>query len=412
MKTTKGLIILFYYLLPFICSAQSSPKQHLIEFGELVSIDSKILNEVRDIWVYLPPNYHDTFHEPAQYPVLYILDGDIHFHSISGLIQILSAGLNGTYVIPEMIVIAIPNTDRTRDLTPTRSLKGVDGKDAFWYDSSGGGSNFLNFINYEVIPKIDSSYRTSNYRTIIGQSLGGLTVINALCTIPETFNAYVAIEPSLWWDEKDLLHQISDYLNKSDLTGKTLFLAQANTLSKKDSLNVHYESIKEFLTILETRNQSNLNWEYEYYENDGHASVALIAEYDALRFIFEKFYASIGEIFGPKDLQTHYAELSTDLKIHLIPSERVIHRFGVVAMYSHQPELAEEYFRMNIKYYPNSPSVYADMAQLNENNEMKLKAIEYYKLALSLDITNKYLVNKITSIEHELQRTERRKDGQ
>ena len=99
-----------------------------------------------------------------------------------------------------MIIVAIPNTNRVRDLIPTHSTKGNDGKDYDFYQASGGTDNFLKFITNELAPKIESTYRTFPYRILIGQSFGGLTVLHALCTIPQAFNAYVAIDPSLWWD--------------------------------------------------------------------------------------------------------------------------------------------------------------------------------------------------------------------
>ena len=55
-----------------------------------------------------------------------------------GLVQILGTGVNGTFVVPEMIVVAIPNTNRTRDMTPTRADRDPAGKPAPAFASSGG----------------------------------------------------------------------------------------------------------------------------------------------------------------------------------------------------------------------------------------------------------------------------------
>ena len=78
--------------------------------GRVDSIRSTILDEQRPFLVYTPPSYSDTTIVPPRYPVLYLLDGDTHFHLVSGLIQMLGTGINGTHVVPEMIVVAIPNT--------------------------------------------------------------------------------------------------------------------------------------------------------------------------------------------------------------------------------------------------------------------------------------------------------------
>lgn len=93
---------------------------------------------MRPYLVYTPPSCNDTTATPQRYPVLYLLDGDAHFHSVTGLIQILGTGVNGTYVVPEMIVVAIPNTDRMRDMTPTNTEVGFDGKPQSGFRTSGG----------------------------------------------------------------------------------------------------------------------------------------------------------------------------------------------------------------------------------------------------------------------------------
>ena len=86
-----------------------------VTIGTKDTIWSPTLKETRPYLVYTPPSYTDTTYTPKRYPVLYLLDGDAHFHSVTGLIQILGTGVNATFVVPEMIVVAIPNTDRTRD---------------------------------------------------------------------------------------------------------------------------------------------------------------------------------------------------------------------------------------------------------------------------------------------------------
>src|SRR6185369_3299172 len=94
-----------------------------------------------------------------RYPVVYLLDGDAHFPSVVGLVQQLSQ-VNGNTVVPEMIVVAIPNTDRTRDLTPTHVSTDAPFMDSNFARTSGGGENFISFIEKELMPHIDSVYPT------------------------------------------------------------------------------------------------------------------------------------------------------------------------------------------------------------------------------------------------------------
>jgi predicted alpha/beta superfamily hydrolase len=163
-----------------------------------------------------------------------------------------------------MIVVAIPNTNRTRDMTPTRTDRDLSGNPA-GLASSGGMANFLTFIKTELIPRIEHDYRAAPYRVFVGHSLGGITTIDALYTMPDAFNAYVAIDPSLWWDNRVLLKQARDRFSKPGLAGRALFVGQANTIQPGDTtLNVHYNSIIQFNSILETFNQSGLRYAYKY----------------------------------------------------------------------------------------------------------------------------------------------------
>ena len=143
-------------------SGQSAP---MISIGEQFSVPSEILDEDRAYWVYLPASYDSENSSPQSYPVMYVLDGSSHFQSATGVVQFMSSGINGNRQIPEMIVVAIPNTDRPRDLTPTRAEVGYNGEPSEFLAGTGGGDAFLQFINDELFPKIDSTYRTLPHRT-------------------------------------------------------------------------------------------------------------------------------------------------------------------------------------------------------------------------------------------------------
>ena len=70
------------------------------------------------------------------------------------------SSLIGNTICPPMIVVGILNTNRPRDLTPTKDTTNKNLKDA------GGGKLFLSFIEKELIPYIDSAYSASSYRIV------------------------------------------------------------------------------------------------------------------------------------------------------------------------------------------------------------------------------------------------------
>ena len=109
------LFTALFAVLYFYVPAQTDNK---IVIGKVDSVYSNILGEQRKVWVYVPSGFLGNNDSTTRFPVVYLLDGDSHFQSVVGVIQQLSEA-NGNSNFPQMIVVAIPNTDRTRDLTPT-----------------------------------------------------------------------------------------------------------------------------------------------------------------------------------------------------------------------------------------------------------------------------------------------------
>jgi predicted alpha/beta superfamily hydrolase len=289
----KPLLIIFLLLALSFADVQTIKDNHIM--GHTDSIYSKILNEKRKIQIYLPTNATNTAFIKHHYPVVYLLDGDVNFTSVAEIIQQLS-GANGNRVCPEMIVVGIANTNRTRDLTPTNSLFGPIGKRDTSFKTSGGGEKFIAFIEKELMPHIDSLYPASPYKVLIGHSLGGLIAMDILINHNNMFNAYILIDPSMWWDQKKLLNQAQQVLKKKILKGKTLFLGIANTMPpgmdtvevRKDTsgYTAHIRSILELADIFKSNPANGLNFKYKYYHEENHNSVQTIATYDALHFLF------------------------------------------------------------------------------------------------------------------------------
>ncbi len=165
--------------------------------GVTEQIHSNELSENRVLNIYLPGGY-DTA-KAARYPVIYLLDGsaDEDFIHVVGVVQFLTM----IEAMPKTIVVGIANIDRRRDFTfPTT----ID-SDKKAYPTTGGSAKFMSFLEKELEPYIEGKYRTSEVKTIIGQSLGGLLATEVLLKHPGLFNQYIIVSPSLWWDGESLL---------------------------------------------------------------------------------------------------------------------------------------------------------------------------------------------------------------
>ena len=161
----KSILLPAFCLLAHLTFSQGKVDKANIVIGHTDSLQSGILGEQRKIWVHVPegsPNSKD------RYPVVYVLDGDGHFSSVVGMIQQLSTGGNSN--VPKMMVVAIPNTDRTRDLTPTHIDAEPPFMDSASSKTSGGGENFIAFMEKELMPHIEAKYPAAPYKILIGHS--------------------------------------------------------------------------------------------------------------------------------------------------------------------------------------------------------------------------------------------------
>lgn len=356
MKHSGLLIILLFLACQGICQPVSSASPVII--GTKHRIKSAILNEEREFWVSLPPGYSSPKYAPAKYPVLYLFDGDANFHSVTGIVQSLA---NGPYSkVPQMIVVGILNTDRTRDLTPTAaSREAYFDKSVPLFKNSGGNAQFIRFLEKELIPHIDSSYRTDNYKILTGHSFGGLTAVNILLSHTNLFNAYIAIDPSMWWDNNFLLKRVDSLLNSKDFTGVSLFAARAyKEIIPQDTATDMPRSNIAFHKLLDKHHPKNPNWKHQYYPNDDHGIISVPATYDALKFIFRQHRIHVKQaVNDPSIVQKSFHRLSDELHHPFHPSEAWLDWMGSYCLSIGKTDAASAFFKMAAELYPDSPGI-------------------------------------------------------
>ncbi|NQY30157.1 MAG: alpha/beta hydrolase [Flavobacteriaceae bacterium] len=385
------------YLLCICFYTINAQNSNDIVIGKIESIHSNILNEERKIWIHVPEENPEGLYEKKNYPVVYLLDGDSHFDSVVGMLRQLSS-VNGNGICPKMIVVGIPNTNRMRDLTPTKGKPKVG-------EDTGGGENFMSFIQKELIPYINSNYPTQPYKMLIGHSLGGLTVMNTLVHKPNLFDAYVAIDPSMWWNERALLNTIKQTNFDKKYSKKSLYLGIANTMNPgMDIKNVlkdttsqteHIRSILELNTFLNGSTQKELSYKGKYYEEDDHGSVPLITEYDAIRFIFDFYRLKLEnqDFSDPESnfinkIVNHYKRLSEVFKIEMKPDEEYINNLGYQFMGMQQLKKSEDLLKLNVTNYPESWNAYDSYGEILLKLNKKEQSLEMYKKSIALNPNN------------------------
>ncbi|MCT8338587.1 alpha/beta hydrolase-fold protein [Flavobacteriaceae bacterium TK19130] len=196
--------LLFSFLFTVIfcgSKAQELPtiKKAPLSIGETVTFTSSMLGEERQLNVYLPHGYAEN--EEKVYPVIYLLDGsmDEDFIHIAGLVQFGS--FSWIEMVPESIVVGIANVNRNRDYT----YPSTDEEYVNKYPETGHSADFIRFVEKEVQPLVENTFRVTDEKTLIGQSLGGLVATEILFKNPDLFTNYIIVSPSLWYDYESLL---------------------------------------------------------------------------------------------------------------------------------------------------------------------------------------------------------------
>jgi predicted alpha/beta superfamily hydrolase len=251
--------------------------------SEVVRVHSRLLNEARKVYVHCPKV--DSTDRNKRFPVLYVLDGDNHFELLAQYVDYLSRP--DVLAMPKVIVIGIPNTKRTRDLTPSNSLLNYEGKpDSSSYQGSGGNENFLQFIATELMPLIDKTYPTAPYKLLAGHSFGGLSSLNCLLTHPDLFDAYIAVSPSLWWDKEYMLKLTDEKLKNGSVLHKMLFLSDGNEGGRN---SFFHKNLVKLNSTLAKKKLKRLDYLYKHYPTETHMTEPVVAYFDALRFIFREW---------------------------------------------------------------------------------------------------------------------------
>ena len=348
-----SLLFLLGYVAVWLCPTDLAA-QTPITIGQSYILNSSVLKEEREIQIYLPKTYADSTLTPQSYPVVYLLDSESNFHYFTAYIEKLS---KYPYpAIPELIVIGLVNTNRTRDLTPTVRKEEVMTAEqkAKIQGETGGNALFFEFLEQEVKPFVEGKFRTNGYALLVGHSFGGITALNYLVNYTSMFQAYIVHDPSIWWDNRYILNAYQAQPTK-DFQHRKLFVTQVGDSENKGHLEEHYSAIQAFNTYMTQSNLQDLDYRFQQYEGENHGTIPLKGNLDGLRFIFEDYPLNFKAIQQDPDLvRTTFARLSKSLHFDFQPNEAYL-RY-IISYYAKQKNTAlVDYFTAYcLALYPNS----------------------------------------------------------
>ncbi len=228
-----------------------------ITIGTNYTINSKILDQDREVQIYLPDSYTTS---QQNYPVLYILDGQRFFTNGVSIQKSTKAPLE----IPEMIVVGINSSRELR-----RTLFGDE------------STKFTSFIKNEVISFIDSNYRATKERVIFGWEAAAYYISEMILEEKDLFSGAIITDGGF----------ASEETVKGFNSDKEIYLYMAN--SRKDIFYI--ASSDAFNDVLIKNNQKNLRWKYELFNDEVHQTMPHLAMYKGIRYYYHNFPGLIFE---------------------------------------------------------------------------------------------------------------------
>lgn len=251
------------------CSVKKSPRTPSDYAAKDVLVDhqsfdlpSNRLGGVRKIAVYLPPQYAA---EPTRhFPVLFLPDGGVKqdFPHVSFTIDSLIA----KKLIPPMLVVGVESQDRYRELTSP--AKGRRWKKKL--PQAGGATPFHEFFEFELKPEIAKRFRVKGMPcALIGESLAGRWVVEGWTQNPERYDLWIAIDPSLWWNDDELLNSLGSRLGELSAHKATrLYLSGAYRNTRGSLPDVHA-----FVRRLDELSIASPQVTFESYPNLHHVEI-------------------------------------------------------------------------------------------------------------------------------------------
>jgi hypothetical protein len=233
-------------------------------------LPSKALGETRTINVYMPPGYDAG---DRRYPILYMPDGG-EAEDFPHVADAVDAGIRAGEVEP-LIVVGIENTERRRDMTGPTTVA----SDRAIAVRVGGSAAFRAFIRDELMPAVRTRVRGNGHTGIIGESLAGLFIMETFFVAPDTFDVYIALSPSLWWNDRGLVREAEAWRAATPQLHKTLYLSVAGDDDRGDS-------ILAMSNRLRSTPPEGLSSLYEPRPGERHDTIYRASEGPALRKVF------------------------------------------------------------------------------------------------------------------------------
>jgi uncharacterized protein len=336
-------------------------------------VESKALGETRTVLVRTPASYATG---DRAYPVLYMTDGERQLQHTVATVDYLARENR----IPELIIVGITNTDRTRDLTPTHVESVVQNGQTLTFPTSGGADRFLSFIAAELVPHIEKNYRTLPFRAFAGHSFGGLFALHAFFQRPDLFQGIIAASPAVIWDNHYPVRRASELLRSGRALNNTLVISEG---SEGEEFDREFRALE---AVLKQLSPKGLTFEAHQFVDEDHGSAVMPTHYAGLRKVFAPWRFNVdGDVSTlHARAKSHYERLSKLVGRPTPIPEATGNVIAYRLMQGGRLDEAIEAFKANVAAYPRSPNVYDSLGEAYERRGDLHRARQNYARAVEL----------------------------
>lgn len=382
MKNFKWLLALASY---FTMVLTGQAKDY-----DTIQLHSEVLDEQRQYSVSLPEDYANT---RQNYPVIYRLDGAENIP----LMEAVLGRLQENDAAPHVIIVAIENTDRLRDMYPTvnQDPNGPVGL-------GGGADKFLSFIERELIPDVEKRYRTHSTRIIAGASAAGAFSLYAMQERPGLFDAHIAYSPAVWWNTGDMVERTKQWLSSNPNTTTYLYMNMGN---EGLPMRPYYDSL---LADFASSENPKLQTVIDQHDGVSHGLTSTAGIFHADQsFFMSKAFAHENVTPDMQTIDNYYEQLGKQWGVDGTPPENVLRQLGYYFNWQQQPELAMTLFKHNMSHHPKNPDAITGVVYGYEGQNNLAQALSFAEKAL--DVADKahpyydYFVNNVVRLKNKVE---------
>ncbi len=373
-------------LILLLLSAQTFAQTKIEHFD----IDSKYIDETRKLTIALPQQYENS---TKKYPIILILDDGLLFNTTSAIVNQLS----NTSRMPESIVISLSSGEKHRNYFSPNLYNNHQNR---MYNYGNHQEEFINFLEFELLPLIKKKYRVNNFKTFVGFSPSSAIGLYTLLNKPDLFQAYICFAAGNiigdgYKKDKRLIEELEKLYSKDKEKPNYLYVVSGS----KDAESQPYinTNIKEFNQKLSKYNSNSIHTKAETIEGEGHTDVILPGLIKAFDFIFPKEkwlvdYIDLIEEDGSakENILSYYTNLSNDYNFEVYPNvDRIysmscLKNIGRRLLGAKNIEEALELYEYWIELYPSSHLAYYFLGVSQKENKDIIKASESFKKAIEL----------------------------